>query len=46
MLDVRTSVLIHDALEKEFNVDIDDKKVLFGNVKEIVNWILENHAAV
>jgi hypothetical protein len=44
--DIRTSILIHDALEKEFNFDIDDKKILLQNVKDSVNFILEAHAAI
>jgi hypothetical protein len=44
--DVRTSILIHDALEKEFNFDIDDKKILLKNIKDSVNFVLEAHAAI
>jgi len=46
MLDVRTCVFIHDALEREFNIDIEDRKILLGNVKDIVNFIIENHQAI
>ena len=46
MIDVRTAILVHDALEKEFNIDIDDKKILMGSVKEAVNFILEAHTAI
>ncbi len=45
-IDIRTCVLIHDALEREFNIDIDDKKILFGNVKDVVNFIIESHQAI
>ena len=44
--DVRTSVLVHDALEREFNIDVDDKKILLTNIKDSVNFILEMHAAI
>merc|ERR1711976_601484 len=45
-VNIRQSILIHDAIEKEFNVDVDDKKILMSSVKEVVGFILENHAAV
>ena len=44
--DIRTSIHIHDALEREFNIDIDDKKILLNNVKDCVNFILDNHGSV
>ena len=25
-MDIKTCVMIHDAIEREFNIDIDDKK--------------------
>lgn len=40
------SVNVHDALEREFNIDIDDKKILLVSIKQCVNFILENHAAI
>ncbi len=46
MQDVRTCVYIHEAIEREFNVDIDDRKILLGNVKDIVNFVIENHQSI
>jgi hypothetical protein len=45
-VDIRLCVLIHDALEREFQCDIDDKKILLRNVKEAVNLILNHHGAI
>lgn len=39
-------IQIHDALEKEFNIDIDDRRTLLKNVKDCVNFVLENHQAI
>lgn len=44
--DVRTCVLIHDAVEREFNIDIDDKKYLLQSVQDVFHFIMSVHAAV
>ena len=31
-IDIKTCVLIHDAIEREFNVDIDDRKILLQGI--------------
>ena len=33
-IDIRTCVLVHDSIEREFNVDIDDRKILLTSVEE------------
>jgi hypothetical protein len=38
--------LIHDILEKEFNIDIDDKKILLGSIRDCVGFIFENHGSI
>jgi len=43
---IRTCVLIHDILEKEFNIDIDDKKILLGTIRECVTFVMENHTSI
>jgi hypothetical protein len=45
-IDIRLCILIHDALEREFSCDIEDRKILIGSVKEAVNFILQCHAAI
>mmetsp|Transcript_1418 Transcript_1418/g.1256 ORF Transcript_1418/g.1256 Transcript_1418/m.1256 type:complete len:103 (+) Transcript_1418:35-343(+) len=32
--DIKTCILIHDAIEREFNFDIDDKKELLMSVQD------------
>ena len=46
IFDVRTCVMIHDALEKEFNIDINDKNILLTSVKMCVGFIMDNHNAI
>ncbi len=43
---IRTCVLIHDILEKEFNIDIDDKKILLGSIRECTQFVMENHTSI
>ena len=31
-MDIKTCVLVHDAIEREFNIDIDDRKYLLQSV--------------
>ena len=31
-IDIKTCILIHDAIEREFNIDIDDRKILMQGV--------------
>ena len=44
--DIKTCVLIHDALENEFNIEIDDKKILLQSVQDCFQFIMSVHAAV
>ena len=44
--DVKTCVLIHDAVEREFNIDIDDKKQLLQSVQDVFHFIMSMHAAI
>lgn len=44
--DIACSIHIHDALEREFNIDIDDKKVLLRTVEDCVKHIMEDHKSI
>ncbi len=44
--DIRLCILVHDALEREFNIDIDDKKVLIGSIKQAFGFVMDSHAAL
>ena len=44
--DVRTCILINDAVEREFNIDIDDRKYLLQSVQDVFHFIMSMHAAV
>lgn len=43
---INLSIQVHDALEREFNIDIDDKKILMKSIEECVKFILEDHKSV
>ena len=45
-MDIKTCVLIHDALEREFNIDIDDRKHLLMSVEDAFQFIMSVHAAL
>ena len=45
-VDVRTCVFVHDALEREFCIDIDDRKVLLNSIEECFAFILSEHSAL
>merc|ERR1712072_1362174 len=32
---LRTCIMIHDAVEREFNIDIDDRKMLLQSVQDV-----------
>lgn len=45
-MDIKLSIHVHDALEREFNIDIDDKKILLGTIEDCVKFVLEEHSAL
>ncbi len=46
MIDVKSCVLIHDALEREFNIDIDDRRNLLNSVEACFQFLMGVHAAI
>jgi len=38
--------MVHDILEKEFNIDIDDRKILLGSIGECTQFVMENHVSI
>jgi acyl carrier protein len=38
--------MIHDAIEREFSIDIDDRKILLTSIEEAFDFILSDHKAV
>ena len=44
--DLRTCILMHDAIEAEFNIDIDDRKHVLQSVQDCFHFIMSVHAAV
>ena len=45
-VDIKTCILLHDAVEAEFNIDIDDKKYLLQSVQDVFHFVMSMHAAV
>ena len=33
--------MVYDILEKEFNIDVDDKKILLGSIRQYVTFVLK-----
>ncbi len=44
--DIALVINIHDALEREFNIDIDDKKILLTDIEKCVKFVMENHSSI
>ena len=45
-IDIKTCVMIHDAIENEFNIEIDDRKLLMQSVQDCFHFVMSMHAAV
>ena len=45
-MDIKTCVLIHDAVENEFAIEIDDRKILMQSVQDVFHFVMSMHAAV
>ena len=45
-MDIKTCVLMHDAIESEFSIEIDDRKHLLQSVQDVFHFIMSMHAAV
>merc|ERR1719242_746216 len=42
--DIKTCVLIHDAIESEFAIEIDDRKHLLQSVQDCFHFVMSMHA--
>ena len=45
-IDIRTVILVHDALEREFCIDIDDRKMLLNSIEEWFSFVMSEHNAL
>ena len=43
---IRTCIMIHDALENEFNIQIDDRKTLIMSCEDAFQHVMGFHTAV
>ena len=43
---LRTCILMHDAIEREFNIDIDDRKHVLQSVQDVFHFIMSVHTAL
>ena len=45
-IDIKTCILVHDALEREFNIDIDDRRLLLQSVQDCFHFVMSMHTAI
>ncbi len=45
-IDIRTAVYVHDAIEREFNIDVDDKRILLHTIQQCFDFVMSNHHAL
>ncbi|CDW74488.1 UNKNOWN [Stylonychia lemnae] len=45
-IDIKTCILIHDIIEREFNIDIDDRKILLQSIQDCFHFIMSLHTAI
>ncbi len=45
-IDIKTCILIHDAIEREFNIDIDDRKILIQSIEDAFHFVMSLHTAL
>lgn len=44
--DLVTCIHVHDAIEREFNIDIDDRKILLVAVNQVFDFLSIDHKAL
>jgi uncharacterized protein YjfI (DUF2170 family) len=44
--DIFTSIHIHEALEKEFNIDVKDKNILVTDIETAYYVVMKSHGAL
>ena len=44
--DIHTSIHVHDALEKEFGIDVNDKKILIADVETAFFVVIKGHDSI
>lgn len=45
-IDVRTTILVHDAMEREFCIDVDERKIILNSIEECFDFIMMTHQAI
>ena len=44
--DIRLAIEIHDAIEREFGIDVNDRKILVGSIEEAYFVVMQGHTAL
>ena len=44
-IDLKTCIMIHDAIEREFSIDIDDRRILLQSVQDVFHFMMGVHGA-
>ena len=45
-MDMRTCILVIDAMEREFCIDVDERKILLHSVEECFDFVMASHHAI
>ena len=40
---IKTVIMVHDAIEREFNIEIDDRKHLLISVEDVFQFLMSCH---
>ena len=43
--DLRTCIMVHDAIEREFGIDINDRAVLISDFETAYYTVMQSHDA-
>ncbi len=45
-IDVETSIQVHEAIEREFGIDVKDRHVLISDIEQAFHIVMQHHDAV
>ncbi len=45
-IDVETSIQVHEAIEREFGIDVKDRHVLISDIEQAFHVVMQHHDSV
>ena len=45
-IDVETSIQVHEAIEREFGIDVKDRHVLISDIEQAFHIVMQHHDSV